>query len=120
MKARLLRSAMYHRPPSRYVLMAAIAATHATAPAWKATDWAQIVELYDELTAIWPTPVVVLNRAIAIGHAHGPQAGFAALDRLATEPQLAGYHYLPAARGSSCTACTATERRPSPIRKPCT
>lgn len=94
----LLRAAMHHRPPSRYVLIAAIAATHATAPAWEATDWRQILALYDDLVAIWPSPVVALNRAIAVGHADGPTAGLAALDRLAGEPQLAGYHYLPAAR----------------------
>jgi RNA polymerase sigma-70 factor, ECF subfamily len=94
----LLRAALHRRPASRYVLMAAIAATHATAPSFDATDWRQIAELYDQLIAIWPSPIVALNRAIAIGHADGPQAGLAALDRLATEPQLAAYHYLPAAR----------------------
>ena len=94
----LLRAVMHRRPPSRYVLMAAIAATHATAPGWETTDWAQILALYDQLMAIWPSPVVALNRAIAVGHAHGPQAGLTALDALGTEPQLAGYHYLPAAR----------------------
>jgi predicted RNA polymerase sigma factor len=78
--------------------MAAIAAVHAAAPRWEATDWQQITDLYDALTQIWPSPVVALNRAIAIGEARGPQAGLAALDQLATEPQLAGYHYLPAAR----------------------
>jgi len=78
--------------------MAAIAAVHATAPRWEATDWEQITSLYDELAHIWPSPVVALNRAIAIGEARGPQAGLAALDELVTEPQLAGYHYLPAAR----------------------
>ena len=78
--------------------MAAIAAVHADAPRWEATDWQQIVDLYDALTEIWPSPVVALNRAIAIGQARGPHAGLAALDELATEPQLAGYHYLPAAR----------------------
>jgi len=78
--------------------MAAIAAVHAAAPRWEATDWQQITGLYDALIQIWPSPVVALNRAIAVGEARGPQAGLAALDQLATEPQLAGYHYLPAAR----------------------
>ncbi len=78
--------------------MAAIAATHATAPRWDATNWKQILDLYDELTDIWPSPIVALNRAVAVGHAHGPAAGLAALDELAAEPQLAGYHYLPATR----------------------
>jgi RNA polymerase sigma factor (sigma-70 family) len=94
----LIRAALEQRPPTRYALMAAIAAVHAAAPRWEATDWQQITGLYDALIQIWPSPVVALNRAIALGEAHGPQAGLAALDQLATEPQLAGYHYLPAAR----------------------
>jgi RNA polymerase sigma-70 factor, ECF subfamily len=94
----LVRAALRRRPYSRYALMAAIAATHATAPRWDATNWQQILDLYDELTDIWPSPIVALNRAVAVGHAHGPAAGLAALDELAAEPQLAGYHYLPATR----------------------
>ena len=94
----LIRAALEQRPPTRYALMAAIAAVHAAAPRWEATDWQQITDLYDALIQIWPSPVVALNRAIAMGEARGPQAGLAALDELATEPQLAGYHYLPAAR----------------------
>ena len=94
----LIRAALEQRPPTRYALMAAIAAVHAAAPRWEATDWQQISDLYDALVQIWPSPVVALNRAIATGEAHGPQAGLDALDQLATEPQLAGYHYLPAAR----------------------
>src|SRR5262249_34507532 len=94
----LIQAALERRPPSRYALMAAIAAVHAAAPRWEATDWQQITDLYDVLTQIWPSPVVALNHAIAIGEARGPQAGLAALDELATEPHLAGYHYLPAAR----------------------
>jgi RNA polymerase sigma factor (sigma-70 family) len=95
---RLLRAALRHRKPGRYVLMAAIAATHASAPRFDATNWRQIVALYDQLTAVWPSPIVALNRAIAVGQANGPTAGLSALDELATEPQLAAYHYLPAAR----------------------
>jgi predicted RNA polymerase sigma factor len=94
----LIRTALEQRPPTRYALMAAIAAVHAAAPRWECTDWRQITDLYDTLTQVWPSPVVALNRAIAIGEARGPHAGLAALDELATEPQLAGYHYLPAAR----------------------
>jgi RNA polymerase sigma factor (sigma-70 family) len=95
---RLLQSALRHRRPGRYVLMAAIAATHATVPRFDATNWRQIVALYDQLTAVWPSPIVALNRAVAVGQADGPAAGLTALDQLATEPQLAAYHYLPAAR----------------------
>jgi RNA polymerase sigma factor (sigma-70 family) len=94
----LIRTALEQRPPTRYALMAAIAAVHSAAPRWEATDWQQIAGLYDTLAQIWPSPVVALNRAIAIGEARGPQAGLAALDQLGAEPQLAGYHYLPAAR----------------------
>ncbi len=95
----LVKTALRHRPPSRYALMAAIAAVHAEAPRYRDTDWLEIARLYHVLLEIWPSPVVALNRAIAFGEAHGPQAGLAALDELASEPQLASYHYLPAARG---------------------
>jgi RNA polymerase sigma-70 factor (ECF subfamily) len=95
----LIKAALRHRPPSRYALMAAIAAVHAEARRYRDTDWLEIARLYDVLLQIWPSPVVALNRAIALGEAHGPQAGLDALDELASEPQLAGYHYLAAARG---------------------
>ena len=94
----LVQAALRQRPPSRYALMAAITAVHAAAPRWEATDWQRIAELYDTLTGIWPSPVVTLNRAVALGQAQGPQAGLDALDALSAEPQLASYHYLPAAR----------------------
>ncbi|QKW08115.1 sigma-70 family RNA polymerase sigma factor [Streptomyces sp. NA04227] len=95
---RLVTSAMRHRPPNRYALMAAIAAVHAQAGRWEDTDWRQIVGLYDALLLAWPSPVVALNRAIAIGQALGPAAGLEALDELASEPKLAQYHYFAAAR----------------------
>ena len=94
----LVREALRARPPSRYALQAAIAAVHAESPSWRDTDWHEIVALYGVLTQVWPSPVVALNRAVAVGFACGPAAGLAALDALATEPQLAGYGYLPAAR----------------------
>jgi RNA polymerase sigma-70 factor (ECF subfamily) len=94
----LVRQALRQRPPSRYALQAAIAAVHAEAPSWDETDWREVVALYGVLGEIWPSPVVALNRAVAIGFADGPAAGLAALDRLAAEPQLAGYGYLAAAR----------------------
>ena len=78
--------------------MAAIAAVHATAPAWEDTDWAQLVTLYDLLLQHWPSPVAALNRAIAVAECDGPAAGLAAVDALAADPALATYHYLPAAR----------------------
>jgi RNA polymerase sigma-70 factor (ECF subfamily) len=95
---RLTRSALRGRPVSRYAVQAAIAAVHAAAPAFADTDWPEIVGLYDVLLASWPSPVVALNRAIAVGFADGAAAGLAELDALALEPQLAGYGYRAAAR----------------------
>jgi len=94
----LVREALRRRPPGRFALMAAIAAVHAEAPTWQNTDWREVVALYDVLVQIWPSPVVALNRAVAVGLADGPDAGLEALDALAAEPQLAGYGYLAAAR----------------------
>jgi RNA polymerase sigma-70 factor (ECF subfamily) len=94
----LVRQALRRRPPGRFALMAAIAAVHAEASCWQATDWREIVGLYDLLVTIWPSPVVALNRAVAIGLAEGPAAGLAALDALAAEPLLAGYSYMASAR----------------------
>jgi RNA polymerase sigma factor (sigma-70 family) len=94
----LLREALRHRPPGRFAVQAAIAAVHATAPNWDATDWAEIVGLYDVLTATWPSPVVALNRAIAVGMRDGPQAGLDELTPLGDEPQLATYPYLASTR----------------------
>ncbi|MFF3401095.1 RNA polymerase sigma factor [Streptomyces sp. NPDC002659] len=94
----LVREALRRRPPGRFALMAAIAAVHAEAPSWEETDWREVVALYDLLVQIWPSPVVALNRAVAVGFAGGPAAGLAAVDAMAAEPQLAGYGYLAAAR----------------------
>jgi RNA polymerase sigma-70 factor (ECF subfamily) len=96
--AELVREALQARPASRYALQAAIAAVHATAPTWNDTDWREIVALYGVLGQLWPSPVVALNRAVAVGFAAGADAGLAALDELAGEPLLAGYSYFPAAR----------------------
>jgi len=86
-------------PLGPYGLQAAIAACHARAPSTEATDWAQIAALYGALAAAAPSPVVELNRAVAISMAEGPEAGLAAVDALAGEPALRGYHLLPAVRG---------------------
>jgi len=94
----LLTDALRRRPPTRYAVEAAIAAVHAQAPAWPDTDWAQIVGLYDVLLELWPSPVVRLNRAVALGLRDGPQAGLDALEPLLAEPALATYGYLSAAR----------------------
>jgi RNA polymerase sigma-70 factor (ECF subfamily) len=94
----LVRRALRRRPPGRFALMAAIAAVHAEAPSFEATDWKEIVGLYDVLRDIWPSPVVALNRAVAVGFAEGPAKGLAELDPLTSEPVLAGYPYLAASR----------------------
>jgi RNA polymerase sigma factor (sigma-70 family) len=86
------------RHPGKYALQAAIAAVHAEAAGYDATDWRQIVGLYDELARRWRSPVVALNRAVALGYAEGPGPALAALDTLTAHPQLATYEYLPAAR----------------------
>jgi len=85
--------------PGSYTLQAAIAACHARAVTPEATDWEAIVALYDGLLALLPSPVVALNRAVAVGMADGPAAGLAEVEGLAAEPVLAAYHLLPAVRG---------------------
>ena len=85
-----------------YALQAAIAACHARARAVDETDWERIVLLYDALLQISPSPIVALNRAVAVGMAQGPAAGLDAVDaaaRLGGESALAGYHLLPCVRG---------------------
>jgi RNA polymerase sigma-70 factor (ECF subfamily) len=94
----LVREALRARPPGRFALQAAIAAVHAEAPRWEDTDWREVVALYDVLAQVWPSPVVALNRAVAVGMADGPAAGLVAVDALRDEPQLAGYSYAAAAR----------------------
>jgi RNA polymerase sigma factor (sigma-70 family) len=82
-----------------YTLQAAIAACHARARTAAETDWERIVLLYDALLQVSPSPIVALNRAVAVGMAQGPAAGLAALDALAVEPALANYHLFPSVRG---------------------
>jgi predicted RNA polymerase sigma factor len=82
-----------------YALQAAIAACHARALAAAETDWQRIVALYDALAALTPSPVVELNRAVAVGMAFGPAAGLELVDELADDPALKSYHLLPSVRG---------------------
>ncbi|MCX4163430.1 MULTISPECIES: RNA polymerase sigma factor [Paraburkholderia] len=82
-----------------YALQAALAACHARAHRADDTDWEQIVALYDALVQVTPSPVVELNRAVAVGMAFGPAAGLELVDALAAEPALANYHWLPSVRG---------------------
>ncbi|MGA5555793.1 RNA polymerase sigma factor [Streptomyces lavendulocolor] len=82
-----------------YALQAAIAACHARAPRYEETDWATIAVLYGRLAAVAPSPVVELNRAVAVSMADGPAAGLVIVDALAAEPALKEYHLLPSVRG---------------------
>ena len=86
------------RPPGPYRLQAEIAATHATAPEAAATDWARVVAAYHVLLELQPSPVVALNRAVALGFRDGPEAGLYALAEVEGAGELAGYHLLPAVR----------------------
>ena len=82
-----------------YALQAAIVACHARARTAADTDWSQIASLYDALAAVAGSPIVELNRAVAVGMAQGPAAGLAIVDRLLGEPALKAYHLLPSVRG---------------------
>jgi RNA polymerase sigma-70 factor (ECF subfamily) len=94
----LLDRAIRRGPPGPYRLQACVAALHAVAPTAAATDWRRIVLLYDQLMAVASSPVVALNRAVAVAMVEGPAAGLALMDDLAASGELAGYHLLHAAR----------------------
>jgi len=94
----LVIEAMRGGAPGRYALQAAIATLHASAPSYAETDWPQILQLYDALLVAWPTPVVALNRAVAVSMVDGPQAALREVDRLAASSPISGYRYLPAVR----------------------
>ncbi len=93
----LIERAMRMAPPGPYVLQAAIVAVHAEASSYAETDWAEIVALYDRLLRLLPTPVIALNRALALAELSGPGAALAEIEPLA--PRLDGYHLFHAARG---------------------
>jgi RNA polymerase sigma-70 factor (ECF subfamily) len=82
-----------------FTLQAAIAACHARARVKEATEWERIAALYDAVAQLAPSPVVELNRAVAVGMAFGPAAGLELVDALMAEPALKGYHLLPSVRG---------------------
>ncbi|MBO7778075.1 RNA polymerase sigma factor [Burkholderia pseudomallei] len=97
--AALARSEALGGASGPYALQAALAACHARARHADDTDWEQIVALYDALAQVAPSPVVELNRAVAVGMAFGPAAGLEIVDALAADPALARYHWLPSVRG---------------------
>jgi RNA polymerase sigma-70 factor, ECF subfamily len=99
---RLVEQSLSVRPAGRYVLQAAIAAVHTEAPNAAATDWRQIVGLYDVLLRIEPTPVVELNRAVAVAMAAGPAAGLALIDDILARGDLPEYYLAHSARADLC------------------
>ncbi len=97
--AALARAELLPAPLGPYTLQAAIAACHARAASVAQTDWARIATLYESLGTVWPSPIVELNRAVAVGMSQGPAAGLRIVDPLAAGGSLAGYPHLPAVRG---------------------
>ena len=97
--AALARAQALNPSPGPHVLQAAIAACHARAHIAEATDWARIVGLYGELAQVMPSPIVELNRAVALAMLFGPEAGLRIVDALTAEPLLKDYHLLPSVRG---------------------
>ncbi|WP_069113444.1 RNA polymerase sigma factor [Jiangella alba] len=100
---RLVVGALRAGPPGRFTLQAAIAALHAQAPSYAETDWPQILTLYDELLRRWSSPVVALNRAVAVSMVDGPEAALAEVETLESDGRLAGYRYLPATKADLLT-----------------
>ena len=114
---RLVESALRAGPPGRFTLQAAIASLHAQAPSYEQTDWPQIVTLYGELLERWPSPVVALNRAIAVSMADGPAVALPEIEALARDERLARYHYLPAARADMLRRLGRTEEAAAAYRE---
>jgi RNA polymerase sigma-70 factor, ECF subfamily len=95
--AALARQAGRDPGRGRFAIQAEIAAVHAQAAGYEQTDWPLVLALYDDLVRAWPSPVVALNRAVAVAMVRGPEAGLAEIARLEADDKLQGYHYLPAA-----------------------
>jgi RNA polymerase sigma-70 factor (ECF subfamily) len=112
----LVEQALASRRIGPYTLQAAIAAVHAEAPVAAATDWAQIVSLYDVLVRAEPTPVVRLNRAAAVAIRDGPAAGLALIDEILARGDLADYALAPLGAGGAVPAAREDRRRPRVLR----
>ncbi len=115
--AALKRAEKLPAPLGPYGLQAAIAACHARALEAEETDWVRIAALYEALAAIAPSPVVELNRAVAVGMAFGPEVGLALLERIATDPALHDYHLLPSVRGDLLSRLGRTEEAAAEFRR---
>jgi RNA polymerase sigma-70 factor (ECF subfamily) len=113
----LVERALSSRRVGPYTLQAAIASVHADAPNAAATDWAQIAGLYDVLVHVEPSPVVELNRAVAVAMRDGPDAGLALIDAILARGDLADYHLVHAARADLCRRLGERRRNSSFLRK---
>jgi RNA polymerase sigma-70 factor (ECF subfamily) len=94
----LVQASLRGGRPGRFALQAAIAALHAEAPSYDETDWRQVLGLYDVLLEIWPSPVVALNRLVAVSMVEGPAAALEQIEELENDGRLAGYPYLPSTK----------------------
>ncbi|HYM83940.1 MAG TPA: RNA polymerase sigma factor [Candidatus Dormibacteraeota bacterium] len=115
--ASLARAERIGRAFGPYALQAAIAAQHAIAPSVEGTDWPRIAALYDALAQVAPSPIVLLNRAVAVGMAFGPAAGLEALDGLGAEGTLATYHLLPSVRADLLEKLGRTDEARHELRR---
>jgi RNA polymerase sigma-70 factor (ECF subfamily) len=104
-------------PPGRYVLQAAIASLYAEPPSYDQTDWPQILVLYDRLLAVWPSPVVALNRAVPLAMVAGPEAALAEVERLEPDERLSRYHYLPAIKADLLSRLGRTQEAAAAYRQ---
>ena len=113
----LERAEALPRPLGPYGLQAAIAACHARALRAEETDWVRIAALYDALAQVQPSPIVELNRAVALGMAFGPEAGLALLDEIGDEKALADYHLLPSVRGDLLAKAGRADKAAAEFRR---
>jgi RNA polymerase sigma factor (sigma-70 family) len=104
-------------PAGRYVLQAAIASLYAEAPAYDQTDWPQIVELYDVLLDVWPSPVVALNRAVPLAMVAGPRTALAEVEKLELDGRLSGYQYLHAIKADLLSRLGRTDEAADAYRQ---
>ena len=110
----LVVAALRAGPPGRFTLQAAIAALHAQAPSYEETDWPQLLELYDALLRVWPSPVVALNRAVVVAMVDGEEAALEEVEALERDGRLASIAISRRRRPICCGASAVTRRRARP------